>query len=87
MVGGNVKDTTGRLKQNSPLPFLLDLSADAKFVGNRFDPLSENGRAARFKELAECGGCAVPCTQEEMRRLLAGESDPAVQPQQMDFTL
>ena len=28
--GGNVKDTTGRLKQDSPLPFLLDLSAAAK---------------------------------------------------------
>jgi hypothetical protein len=27
-VGGNVKDTTGRLKQDSPLPFLLDLSAN-----------------------------------------------------------
>ncbi len=29
-VGGNVKDTSGRLKQDSPLPILLDLSATAK---------------------------------------------------------
>ncbi len=29
-VGGKVKDTTGRLKQDSPLPFLLDLSASAR---------------------------------------------------------
>ena len=58
-----------------------------EFVGNRFDPLSENGRTARLKELAECGARAMPRTQEEMCRLLAGESDPAAQPQQIDFTL
>jgi hypothetical protein len=58
-----------------------------EFIGNRFDPQSENGRAARFKELAECGGRAMPRTQEEMRRLLAGESAPENQPQQIDFAL
>jgi hypothetical protein len=34
-----------------------------EFIGNRFDPQSENGRAARFKELAECGTRAMPRTQ------------------------
>ena len=58
-----------------------------EFVGNRFDPSSENGRAARFKELAECGARAMPRTQEEMRRLLAGEFTPENQPQQIDFAL
>jgi hypothetical protein len=58
-----------------------------EFIGNRFDPQSENGRAARFKELAECGARAMPRTQEEMRRLLAGESAPENQPQQIDFVL
>jgi len=58
-----------------------------EFVANRFDPLSENGRAAHFKELAECGAGAMPRTQEEMRRLLAGECNPVVQPQQIDFAL
>ena len=58
-----------------------------EFIGNRFDPQSENGRAARFKELAECGGRVMPRTQEEMRHLLARETDPATQPQQIDFAL
>ncbi len=58
-----------------------------EFIGNRFDPQSENGGAARFKELAECGGRAMPRTQEEMRRLLAGESTPENQPQQIEFAL
>jgi hypothetical protein len=58
-----------------------------EFVGNRFDPQSENGRAARFKELAERGAQAMPRTQEEMRRLLAGESALENQPQQIDFAL
>lgn len=58
-----------------------------EFVGNRFDPLSENGRAARFKELAECGAQPMPRTQEEMRRWLARESIIENQPRQMDFAL
>jgi len=29
----------------------------------------------------------MPRTQEEMRRLLAGECNPVVQPQQIDFAL
>lgn len=58
-----------------------------EFVGNRFDPRSENGRTARFKELAECGGRAMPRTQEEMRRLLARETDATNQPKQIDFAL
>jgi hypothetical protein len=58
-----------------------------EFVGNRFEPNSENGRAARFKELAESGARPMPRTQEEMRRLLAGESTPENQPQQIDFAL
>lgn len=58
-----------------------------EFVGNRFDPESENGRAARFKELAECGARPTPRTQEEMRRLLAGKSIPENQPQQIDLPL
>lgn len=56
-----------------------------EFVDSRFDPDSLNGREARFKELAECGGRAMPRTQEEMRRLLAGEITN--QPQQIDFAL
>lgn len=58
-----------------------------EFVGNRFDPQSANGREARFKELAECGGRAMPRTQEEMRRLLAHEIGATNQPQQIDFAL
>jgi hypothetical protein len=46
----------------------------AEFLGDRFDPQSENGRTARLKELAECGARQMPCTQEEMRRLLDGET-------------
>ena len=58
-----------------------------EFIGTRFDPQSENGRAARSKELAECGAQPMPRTQEEMRRLLAGESTPENQPQQIDLAL
>jgi hypothetical protein len=58
-----------------------------EFVGNRFDPESVNGREARFKELAECGGRAMPRTQEEMRRLLAIGSGVEEQPQQIDLAL
>ena len=58
-----------------------------EFVGNRFDPESSNGREARFKELAECGIRAMPITQEEMRRLLTGESGAKPQPQQIDLAL
>jgi hypothetical protein len=58
-----------------------------EFVSNRFDPQSENGRAARFKELVKCGARPMPRTQEEMRRLLAGESALENQPQQIDFAL
>lgn len=59
----------------------------SEFLANRFDPGSESGRAARFKELAECGARPMPQTQEEMRRLLACESDPATQPKQIDLVL
>jgi hypothetical protein len=58
-----------------------------EFLGNRFDPKSVNGRAARFKELAECGAQAIPRTQEEMRLLLARVIAPNDQPQQIDFVL
>jgi len=58
-----------------------------EFTGNRFDPQSENGRAARFKELAECGAHAMPRTQEEMLHLLAQETGLTNQPQQIDFAL
>ena len=58
-----------------------------EFIGNRFDPSSENGRAARFKELAECGARAMPCTQAEMLQLLAQETGLTHQPQQIDFAL
>ena len=58
-----------------------------EFIGNRFDPASENGRAARFKELAECGARAMPRTQAEMLRLLAQETGLTHQPQQIDFAL
>jgi hypothetical protein len=47
-VGGKVKDTTGRLKQDSPLPFLLDLSAAAKALPFRFS--SRTPVAARAKK-------------------------------------
>ena len=58
-----------------------------EFVGNKFDPTSENGNTARFKELAECGARPMPRTQEEMRRLLEREIDMANQPLQIDFVL
>ena len=58
-----------------------------EFIGNRFDPQSENGRAARFKELAECGARAMPRTQAEMLQLLAQETGLTHQPQQIDFAL
>jgi hypothetical protein len=58
-----------------------------EFLANRFDPGSESGRAARIKELAECGAKPMPRTQEEMRRLLARESDPTTQPRQIDLAL
>jgi hypothetical protein len=58
-----------------------------EFVGNRFDPQSANGREARFKELVECGALAMPCTQGEMCRWLAQETNETNQPQQIDFAL
>jgi len=58
-----------------------------EFIGNRFDPSSENGRTARFKELAECGARAMPRTQAEMLQLLAQETGLTHQPQQIDFAL
>ena len=58
-----------------------------EFIGNKFSAKSENGDAARFKELAECGACAMPRTQEEMRQLLERETNLANQPQQIDFAL
>jgi hypothetical protein len=58
-----------------------------EFIGNRFNPESENGRAARFKELAECGARAMPRTQAEMLRLLAQETGLTNQPHQIDFAL
>jgi hypothetical protein len=58
----------------------------AEFLGDRFDPQSGNGRAARLKELAECGARPMPRTQEEMRRLLDGET-VSEKLQQIDFAL
>ena len=58
-----------------------------EFLANRYAPKSENGRAAWFEELAECGGRAMPRTQEEMRHLLARKREPQNQPQQIDFAL
>ncbi len=57
----------------------------SEFLANRFDPRSENGRAAHLKELAECGAHSMPRTQEEMCQLLEGETGE--EPQQMDFAL
>ena len=58
-----------------------------EFIGNTFSAKSENGDVARFKELAECGACAMPRTQEEMRHLLERKTCLVNQPQQIDFTL
>lgn len=58
-----------------------------EFLANRYAPKSENGRAAWFEELAKCGAGAMPDTQEEMRRLLARETDPENKLHQMDFVL
>lgn len=58
-----------------------------EFLGNRFDPQSANGRAARFKELAECGARPMPRTQDEMLWLLAQKTGFTNQPQQIDFAL
>jgi hypothetical protein len=59
----------------------------AKFLTERFDPNSENGRAARVTELAECAARRMPKTQNEMRRLLAQKIPTINQPQQIDFAL
>ena len=59
----------------------------AEFLLDRFDPKSDNGNTARFKELAECGAQQMPRTQEEMLQLLARETGLANQPQQIDFAL
>lgn len=59
----------------------------SEFLANRFDPASENGCAARLAELADCNASSMPCTQEEMRRLLAQETSATDQPQQIDFAL
>jgi hypothetical protein len=59
----------------------------AEFLLDRFDPKSEAGNAARFKELAECGAQPMPRIQDEMRRLLEQEKGFANQPQQIDFAL
>ena len=59
----------------------------AEFLLDRFDPKSENGNTARFKELAECGAQQMPRTQEEMLRLLEQEQGFVNQPQQIDFAL
>jgi len=59
-----------------------------EFLANRLDPGSENGRAARFKELAECGARRMPRTQEEMCHLLDREGGfPVAQSQQIDLGL
>jgi hypothetical protein len=58
-----------------------------EFLANRYAPKSENGRAAWFQELAECGGRVMPRTQEEMRHLLALESKYINQPKQIDLAL
>jgi hypothetical protein len=59
----------------------------SEFLANRFDPRSENGRAAHFKELAECGARAMPRTQEEMCRLLEVESGGSCEQEQIEFQL
>ena len=61
-----------------------------EFLDQRFSPKSENEQAARLEELAECGARSMPRTQDEMRRLLEREADPAGvggHPKQTDFAL
>jgi hypothetical protein len=53
-----------------------------QFLAERFDPDSENGRAVRASELAECNG-KTPQTQEQMRMLLDGH--PFVPSRQLDL--
>jgi hypothetical protein len=59
----------------------------SEFLANRFDPRSVNGRAAHFKELAECGAGAMPRTQEEMCRLLEAESGESSEQHQIELCL
>lgn len=56
------------------------------FLTERFETRSPNGKIARQAELAECQLHQMPQTQEEMRRLLAGESQER-KTQQLDFRL
>ena len=57
----------------------------AEFLDERFDPESENGRAARAKELAEWNDGRMPETQEEMRKLLDGRANLLVRQLEMAF--
>ena len=59
--------------------------AYAEFLDERFDSESENGRAARAKELAEWVGGRMPETQEEMRMVLNGRV--ASSTKQLDLAL
>jgi hypothetical protein len=56
-----------------------------QFLAERFDPESENGRAARMKEIAEWNERRMPETQEEMRNLLNGRE--IIHSEQLDLTL
>lgn len=58
-----------------------------EFIDQRYATHTEKGNTTRFKELAECGGQAMPRTQDEMLQLLAREAALANQPQQIDFAL
>lgn len=61
-----------------------------EFVDRGLSSQSENARAARFKELAECGTGRMPRTQEEMRRMLnreGGVENIAAQPKQIELAL
>jgi hypothetical protein len=56
------------------------------FLTERFKATSPNSKAALAAELAECQIRQMPQTQDEMRRLLAGESNE-VNSRQLDFGL
>jgi hypothetical protein len=59
-----------------------------EFITGRHAPSSENGRAASFKELADCDNGALPRMKDEMREWLdAGQKSLCAPTNQLAFNL
>ncbi|MDE3100140.1 MAG: hypothetical protein KGJ88_11765 [Verrucomicrobiota bacterium] len=67
--------------------YFVGHSTYAEFLADRFKLTSGNGVTTREMELAECAARRMPQTQEEMRRLLGGESSMTEERYQMRFAL